>query len=98
MNDPRDAAETFPYGLTAHAPAKVTLERIPPQWVQRVIEAPTERMQEPTDPDVTRAWARIPEYGDRVLRVAYNHASSPYRVVTVTWGRGKGRQWKRIGR
>ena len=96
MND-RRGGPTFPYELTAHALAKVTLERIPLDWVQRVIEGPTERAPEPEDANVTRAWARIPEYGDRVLRVVYNHATAPYRIVTVTWDRGKGRQWQRIG-
>lgn len=33
------------------------------------------------------AMARIPEYGDRVLRVIYNHAASPEHIITAFFDR-----------
>jgi hypothetical protein len=39
------------------------------------------------DPELRHALARIPEYGDRVLRVVYNQTTVPWRIITVYFDR-----------
>jgi len=42
---------------------------------------------DPQDATVERLYRRIPEYGDRVLRVAVNTAVAPRRIVSVFFDR-----------
>jgi hypothetical protein len=41
------------------------------------------------DPSLTHALGRIPEHGDRVLRVVYNGNVDPPRIVTAYFDRGQ---------
>jgi hypothetical protein len=64
------------------------LERgIPRAWVERVVASVELRVRDPNDPDVERFFGRIPERGDRVLRVAVNTSVFPWRVVSVFFDR-----------
>ena len=67
---------------------KVLAERdIPLAWVERTLAAPELTLPDPTDAAVERFFRRIPEYGDRVLRVAVNTTVEPHRVVSVFFDR-----------
>ena len=75
------------YVLTIHA-AQVLEERdIPLAWLERAIEHPEWVMPDPRDPSVQRHFRRIPEFGNRVLRVAVNTAVEPARVVSIFFDR-----------
>ena len=74
---------------TRHA-ADVMRERlIPKEWVESVVAEPDSREPDPNDPEVERFFRRIPERGDRVLRVAVNTNVAPWRVVSVFFDRNR---------
>ena len=58
------------------------------EWVERVVASIELREPDPNDPDVERFFGRVPERGDRVLRVAVNTRVFPWRVVSVFFDRG----------
>lgn len=57
------------------------------EWVERAVAEPERRIPDPYDETVERFFLRIPEHGDRVLRVAVNTESSPWRVVSTFFDR-----------
>ena len=73
---------------TRHAAQAMQERMILPDWVESVVTEPAMRTADPNDPDVERFFRRIPEYGDRVLRVAVNTSVAPWRVVSVFFDRG----------
>ena len=54
-----------------------------PEWVERVLENPSLRLPDPNDPDVERFFGPIPEFGNRVLRVAANTKATLWRAVAT---------------
>ena len=52
-----------------------------------MVGEPELRMSDPNDLEVERFHRRIPEHGNRVLRVAVNTKVAPWRVVTVFFDR-----------
>ena len=64
---------------------------ISPEWVQRVLTNPLLRQEDPNDPEIERFFGRIPQRGDRALRVVVNTHVTPWRVVSVFFDRGAGR-------
>ncbi len=73
--------------LTAHA-EKVLVERgIALEWVEGALHSPDELIPDREDPHLSHALRRIPEFGNRILRVVFNKASSPTRVVTAYFDR-----------
>jgi hypothetical protein len=78
--------------LTAHAAAAALQERgIPREWVARVVAAPIASEPDRADSALRHALARIPEHGNRVLRVVYNEQTVPWRIVTAFFDRNAGR-------
>ena len=75
------------FDLTAHASTAIAKRGIDPEWVGRVLTAPERVEQHASDPALRHALARIPERGDRVLRVVYNETVHPWRVVTAYFDR-----------
>lgn len=57
------------------------------EWVERAVAAPLLRMRDPHDESVERFFVRIPEQGGKVLRVAVNTESDPWRVVSTFFDR-----------
>jgi hypothetical protein len=77
------------YELTQHA-RKVMAERgIALEWMERTLNGPQWELPDPTDPEIRRRFRRIPEFGDRVLRVAVNTTVTPVRVVSVFFDRSQ---------
>ncbi len=73
--------------FTEHAQRVMAELRILPKWVEQAVDAPQRRTLDPYDGTVERFYARIPENGDRVLRVAVNTGLDPRRVVTAFFDR-----------
>lgn len=75
------------YEMTHHA-RKVLEERgIPLEWMERAFAEPEQTQPDPDDAEVERRFRRIPEFGDRVLRVAVNVTVAPERIVSVFFDR-----------
>jgi hypothetical protein len=81
------------YTLTAHAALVLAERGISTAWVARVLEHPERTEPDRTDSELMHALGRIPEFGNRVLRVIYNHTTVPKRIVTAYFDRT---QWDKI--
>jgi hypothetical protein len=73
--------------FTRHARNAMEERMIPLEWVEQAIAEPGLRMDDPDDAEVERFYKRIPERGNRVLRVAVNTRVVPWRVVSVFFDR-----------
>ena len=72
---------------TRHAIRAMEERIIRRDWVETVVTEPALRTSDPNDPEVERFFCRIPEHGDRVLRVVVNTRAAPWRVVSVFFDR-----------
>ncbi len=79
--------ENFPCALTTHAKVVIAEREIPLEWVARILTNPQSLEADSEDPALGHALGRIPEHGDRVLRVVYNKTVTPWRIVTVYFDR-----------
>jgi hypothetical protein len=75
------------FELTKHAKKVLAEREIPLEWMERTLVEPELRQPDPDDAAVERRFRRIPEFGNRVLRVAVNTAVEPNRVVSVFFDR-----------
>lgn len=75
------------YELTQHARDVLEERRISVVWMERVLENPALTQPSLTDPEVENRFDKIPEFGDRVLRVVVNTQVVPERVVSVYFDR-----------
>ena len=75
------------FELTKHAHEAAAEREILVEWIRRTLEEPQLVVPEPGDPTVERRFRRIPEHGNRILRVAVNIAVDPIRVVSVFFDR-----------
>lgn len=73
--------------LSAHAQTVIAERSIDPEWIERVLAKPERIANDESDPVLRHAIGRIPEYGNRVLRVVYNGSVEPVRVVTAYFDR-----------
>ena len=78
---------TLELEYTEHALHVMAERSISIEWVEIVVNEPELRMSDPNDSEVERFYRRIPEHGNRVLRVAINTNAAPWRVVTVFFDR-----------
>ena len=60
--------------------------------IEAIIRQPDHSIPDRTDPDLTVAWRRIPELGNRIVRVVYYMAGTDFVVVTAFLDRGA-RRW-----
>ncbi|MCS6997458.1 MAG: DUF4258 domain-containing protein [Casimicrobiaceae bacterium] len=75
------------YVLTEHARDALRKRRIEVAWVERALTAPEATEADPVDPELDHRLARIPEFGNRVLRVIVNVRRTPPRIVTAFFDR-----------
>lgn len=75
------------FTLSKHAEDTIREREINPEWVYATMSAPENSEQHPEDPTVVFAFRRIPEFGNRVLRVVYNQTKQPPHVVTAYFDR-----------
>ena len=79
--------ESFPFTLTIHAKVVIAEREIPLEWVARILTNPQSLEADSEDLALDHALGRIPEHGDRVLRVIYNKTVTPWWIVTVYFDR-----------
>ena len=77
---------------TKHAVHVMEQRMIRKEWVELAVTKPAFRTRDLNDPEVERFFRRIPEQGDRLLRVAVNTNVAPWRVVTVFFDRSGRRE------
>ena len=70
---------------TGHARDMLTERGIPEEWVVRTVESPLRA--EEHDDGTLHYTGKVPEQGDRILRVIVNPAADPPLVVTVFFDR-----------
>jgi hypothetical protein len=75
------------YELSQHARDALQERQIPEEWMERVIAKPALVQPGARDATVESRFAKIPEHGDRVLRVVINKTVVPERVVSVYFDR-----------
>ena len=68
---------------TRHATHIMAERRVRVEWVEWAVTNPARREPDPNDTEMGRFFRRIPEQGDRALRVVVNTSVSPWRVVSV---------------
>ncbi len=73
--------------FSEHATFAMTERGIAMEWVTRVAQSPDLRLEDPRDPELERFYGRIPQFGNRVLRVVLNTRVEPWRVVSVFFDR-----------
>jgi hypothetical protein len=64
--------------------------KISSDWIGRVLAHPLMVEQDREDPELRHALGRIPEHGDRILRVIYNATMKPWSVITAFFDRRMG--------
>jgi hypothetical protein len=62
---------------SSHARDAVIEREIDPEWVVRTIQNPSRTEPDQEDRELTHYLARIPENGNRVLRVVLNDTTTP---------------------
>ncbi len=75
------------FELTQHAIFVLKERKIPLEWVERVLKHPEKIVPDKNDPDLQHALGRIPELGNRVLRIVFHKETEPTRIVTVYFDR-----------
>jgi len=75
------------YEMTEHARDVLEERQIPIAWMERALEQPAVSLPSQRDPSVESRFLRIPEFGDRVLRVVVNKHAVPERVISVYFDR-----------
>lgn len=77
----------FPYEISDHARMTIMERGVDLEWIVRVVQRPLKTHPDPRNPTAIHALGKIPEYGDRVLRVIYNPNVSPSRIITAFFDR-----------
>lgn len=75
------------YQFTLHALSAIQEREIRPEWVERTVDDPELREPDPLDPELERRFRRIPEFGNRTLRVVVNVRQTPHRIISVFFDR-----------
>ncbi len=75
------------YVLTEHARDAMEKRQIRVAWMEHVLTQPEVTQADRVDPDLEHRLARIPEFGNRVLRVIINSKRMPPLVVTAFFDR-----------
>ncbi len=75
------------YELTKHAHDVLEEREITVEWMERVLANPALIERSATQPELENRFAKIAEFGNRVLRVVVNTQVVPERVVSVYFDR-----------
>lgn len=76
--------------LTAHATEMAAERAIKEAWIRETLHSPTRVENDPRIGGRKRAFRRIPEFGNRWLRVAYVEETDVIRVLTAFFDRRAG--------
>jgi uncharacterized protein DUF4258 len=77
--------------FTKHAEEMLAEREIDRAWVLATVSNPEAVENDPLRDGVMRAYRRIPEHGNRYLRVAYVPTTNSIRVLTVFFDRRRRR-------
>lgn len=77
---------------TIHTRERLRERRIPTKWIEAILDHPLIDEPDPADDGRRRCWGRVPESGDRMLRIVYVVDTDVIRVITVTPDRNRGRR------
>lgn len=80
------------FAISSHAGKMLRERGIREEWVRQVLHSPSELKPDKEDLDLQHALKRIPDFGNRVLRVIYNKTMNPQLVVTAFFDRKAGRK------
>jgi hypothetical protein len=69
------------YELTEHARDALEKRHIALAWLERALDAPEATEADPVDPNLEHRLARVPEWGNHVLRVIVNGKTVPPRIL-----------------
>lgn len=72
-----------PIRFTAHALHALAHRELERAWVERVLHQPEWIADDPADPILRRAFAKVPERGDRYLRVVDSDTPAEWVIVTA---------------
>ncbi|MEW6236416.1 MAG: DUF4258 domain-containing protein [Candidatus Omnitrophota bacterium] len=75
------------YTLTKHAEKVLKEREIPLEYVERALNDPEWIEPDRDDPELEHRLRRMPEYGNRALRVVLNRNAEPANIVTVYYDR-----------
>ncbi len=75
------------YVLTEHARDALEKRQILLTWMEQAFSTPEATEADPVDSDLEHRFARIPEFGNRALRVIVNGRRTPPHIVTVFFDR-----------
>ena len=75
------------FELSEHARTVLVARDIDVAWVARILSQPLRTEDDPRDPSLRHALGPIVERDGRVLRIVYNHAVQPVRLVTAFFDR-----------
>lgn len=87
-----EVPDNFPYGLTLHAQKVITERKIKLEWIIMVFNNPEKTEFDVQDNQLKHVLARIPEFGNRVLRIVYNETTNPWDIITVYFDRNQKNQ------
>jgi hypothetical protein len=79
--------DSFPYDLSEHARIRLAERKIDLHWIAQTVSEPALLADHPVDADCRCAYRSLPEAEGRVLKVVYNTATEPWRIVTVHFDR-----------
>lgn len=89
----KSSPEFYSFQLSEHALKRLNQRQdISLEWIERILTNPTYIQQDPKDYQLKQAFGRIPEYGDRLLKIVYNDQRTPWIVVTVYFDRTMGKK------
>jgi hypothetical protein len=78
------------FTLSKHAEDTMREREIDFAWLAATMEAPEATELHPDDPTLIYVFRRIPEFGNRVLRVVHNQTRTPPHIVTAYFDRTAG--------
>jgi hypothetical protein len=78
---------TMPPACTSDARDVLAERCIPLEWLEQTLREPELKVADPTDATLERRYRKIPEHGNRVLRVVVSTAVAPERLVSVYFDR-----------
>lgn len=76
-----------PFSYSRHAEDAIAERELNRAWIERTVREPEWTIADPRRPGVERRFRTIPEYGDRILRVACYEKEAEIRIVTVFFDR-----------
>lgn len=74
--------------LSKHLTSELDKRRVKLAFIEAAVTSPDWTMPDPLRSGVTRSFRAIPEFGNRVLRVAHRPENADVFVLTAFWDRG----------